>query len=371
MVARKDKQARCDSLKGLTYLIYHVIFSEVTMMTNPKEQVSFSSLMEKEAREAPKKIQQQLAKNSQLMKTIAKQIKEYKPYSVMFVGRGSSDHAGTFAKYLIEIELGITTFSAAPSVATVYNKKVNLSQTLVLIISQSGRSPDIVAQAKQAKDSGGLCIALLNDESSPLAEVVDYVIPLHVGEERSVAATKSYLAMLSALLHLVGCWNQDQQLIDALSTIPSALQTAIDSKPQLLFDDLHNEKNLVVLGRGLGYAVGKEVALKLKEVCAIHAECFSSAEFLHGPVTLVDHEFKVLNIAVQDESFSTHCHQIKDIKERGAKTVDLNHANTRFHQRIAALMILQRFYLDIERIAITRGLNPDMPKGLKKVTETI
>ncbi len=340
-------------------------------MLKLKEKNSTMSLMEKEAKEAPCKITQQLKDNADLITQVASRIREFNPYSVMFVGRGSSDHAGTFAKYLIEIELGISTFSAAPSVATIYNKNINLSQTLVLIISQSGRSPDIVSQAKQAKAGGALCIALLNEQDSPLAGVVDHLIPLRVGQEKSVAATKSYIATLSALLQLAAHWKKDSALLESLNELPSLLELAVSSNPQLHFNDLKNEKNLVVLGRGLGYAIGKEIALKLKEVCGIHAECFSSAEFLHGPVTLVNHEFKILNVAVQDESYQAHHSQLMNIKQRGANTVELTQPTMNVHPRIAPLLILQRFYLDIESVAIGKGINPDLPKGLKKVTETI
>lgn len=340
-------------------------------MLSNTETNNFTSLMQKEALEAPQRIAEQLERNSSSVQEIANRIREFNPYSVMFVGRGSSDHAGTFAKYMIEIELGITTFSAAPSVATIYNQTVNLSQTLVLIISQSGRSPDILEQARKAKASGALCLALLNDESSPLAEIVDCMIPLSVGEEKSVAATKSYLATLSAILQLVAYWKNDSRLIEALKTLPAALECARDTKPQLLNRDLLSVKNLVVLGRGLGYAAGKEIALKLKEVCSIHAECFSSAEFLHGPVTLVDDKFKILSISVQDESYDSHCKQVENIKERGAQLVEMSQPEVKFHPRFGALLVLQRFYLDIEKVAIAQGLNPDLPKGLKKVTETI
>ncbi len=340
-------------------------------MSKKSENQLSSSWMQKEATEAPQKIAQQIAKNTELMLQVAEKIRVFDPYSVMFVGRGSSDHAGTFAKYLIEVELGISTFAAAPSVATIYNRPVNLSKTLVLIISQSGRSPDIISQAKQARNSGALCIALVNDQQSPLAEVVDFVIPLGVGEEKSVAATKSYLAALSALLHLVAHWKQDTGLINAINDLPTALQNAIDEKPQLLIGDLDKVKNLVVLGRGFGYALANEIALKLKEVCSIHAECFSSAEFLHGPVALVTNQFMILNVLACDESLSSHQLQIEDIQQRGANIVDLSQSQIELHPRIGPLTILQRFYLDIERIAVERGLNPDSPKGLKKVTETI
>jgi len=329
------------------------------------------SLMKKEASEAGERIKHQLVQNRDRAIKISEAIRKYAPSSVMFVGRGSSDHAGTFSKYLIEIELRIPTFGAAPSVATVYNRSLKLSNTLVIVISQSGRSPDILEQTRQAKNAGALCVALVNDEKSPLVDIVDYVLPLSVGEEKSVAATKSYLATLSAIIQLVAYWSEKKDLIEALEQIPAALSNAVKAEPQLKKEDIENVKNLVVLGRGLGYAVGNEIALKLKEVCAIHAESFSSAEFLHGPVTLVDDQFKILDVQVKDEALDVHKNQLDDIKRRGAQVVRMHQVTENLHPRIAPLAVLQRFYLDIELIAVARGLNPDLPRGLKKVTETI
>ncbi|MCW8876224.1 MAG: SIS domain-containing protein [Kangiellaceae bacterium] len=329
------------------------------------------SLMAKEAREASERIKEQLRQNLPTVLNLAKKLRALEPHSVMIVGRGSSDHAGVFAKYLIEIEAGVPTFAAAPSVATIYNRSINLQGTVAIIISQSGRSPDILEQAKQTKASGAYCIALLNDTSAPLAEIVDCVVPLAVGEEKSVAATKSYLATLSAILQIVAYWQQDQKLIEAVATIPEALATSVEGSNQLCFGDLDQVANLVVLGRGLGYAISKEIALKLKEVCAIHAEAFSSAEFLHGPVTLVESKLKVLDVQVRDESNQAHSDQIMDIINRGGDLVHLHQVDQKIHPRIAPLAVLQRFYLDIEQIAIERGLNPDQPGGLKKVTETL
>ena len=340
-------------------------------MNNTQRQQNFSSLMALEAKQAADKIALQLQQNKSIMLQLAQAINQFNPKMTMIVGRGSSDHAGVFAKYLIEIEAGIPTFSAAPSIATVYNKALKVSECLVIVISQSGRSPDILEQTRQLKQSGALCVALLNDEQAPLAELVDFVIPLGVGEEKSVAATKSYLATLSALLQLVAYWQNNQKLMMALDTIPTALTAAALAEPQLKFDDLKSVKNLVVLGRGLGYAVGKEIALKLKEVCCIHAEAFSSAEFLHGPVALVENQLKVIDVQVRDESNQVHSEQISEVIKRGGDLVHLHQVNREIHPRIAPLAVLQRFYLDIEKVAVQLGLNPDQPAGLKKVTETL
>jgi glucosamine--fructose-6-phosphate aminotransferase (isomerizing) len=329
------------------------------------------TIMEQEAKQTPAIVGGQLLANKELAQSIGKKLRQLEPKMVMIIGRGSSDHAGVFGKYLIEIEAGVPTFAAAPSVSSVYGKQLKLADALVIVISQSGRSPDILAQAKMAKAAGAYCVALVNDETSPLKDIVDDVLPLKAGAEISVAATKSYLATLSALLQLTAYWTENQELISALDTLPAALQTIIDSEPQLTSQSLNGVKNMVILGRGLGYAVSKEMALKLKEVSSIHAEAFSSAEFLHGPVTLVEQGLAILNCAVNDESAQSHQEQITEVDQRGADLVHLRQTDDNVHPRLAPLVVLQRFYLDVAEVAVTRGFNPDEPKGLKKVTRTV
>lgn len=329
------------------------------------------TLMQLEAAQTPQRISEQLAANDKVTDTLGERLQQLAPRFVMIVGRGSSDHAGVFAKYLIEIETGVPTFAAAPSVASVYGKQLHLEKSLVIVISQSGRSPDILAQAEMAKKAGAYVIALVNDETSPLAEIVDTVVPLHAGEEKSVAATKSYLTTLSALLQITAKWCGNNELVNALKQLPSQMEKAITAPSQLTTGALVDVKNLVVLGRGLGYAVSKEIALKMKEVCSIHAEAFSSAEFLHGPVTLVEQKLTVIDTQVEDESESAHCEQIAEIQSRGADMIHLHQCGEQTHHRVAPLLVLQRFYLDIAEVAISRGFNPDQPAGLKKVTRTL
>ncbi|MEW6984013.1 glucosamine-6-phosphate deaminase NagB-II [Colwelliaceae bacterium 6471] len=329
------------------------------------------TIMEKEAKQAPEVIGNQLVSNQSIARSIGEKLRQFQPKMVMIIGRGSSDHAGVFGKYLIEIEAGVPTFAAAPSVSSVYGKQLKLEQALVIVISQSGRSPDIISQAKMAKDAGAYCVALVNDESSPLKDIVDDVLPLRAGAEISVAATKSYLATLSALLQLTAYWTQNDTLIAALDTLPHALNDIIASAPQLTPESLAGVQNMVVLGRGLGYAVSKEMALKLKEVSSIHAEAFSSAEFLHGPVTLVEQGLAILNCAVNDESADSHQAQIDEMQQRGATLIHLRQTNNQVHPRLAPLVVLQRFYIDVAAVAVSRGFNPDEPKGLKKVTKTV
>jgi len=330
-----------------------------------------SSIMAKEAAQAPSVIAQQLLNNANICENLASKIREFNPALVYIVGRGSSDHAGVFAKYLIEVEMGIPVSSSAPSVNSIFKQNLKLNNALVLIISQSGRSHDILAQAKSAKESGALTVALVNDTTSPLAELADVVLPLLAGQELAVAATKSYLATLSAILQLVAYWKDDAELKQALVTLPEALEQVIKQPQQLSSEFVAKLAHCVVLGRGFGYAISREIALKLKEVCAVHAEAFSSAEFLHGPVTLVEKRLAVVDVFVADETTEAHNLMIKDVAGRGANLIQLNCNIAGLHKRCMPLAILQRFYLDVEQIALSMGFDPDKPVGLKKVTQTL
>jgi glucosamine--fructose-6-phosphate aminotransferase (isomerizing) len=330
-----------------------------------------NTTMEREARQTPSIISEQLKLNESLIGKIVRHISAFDPKMVMIIGRGSSDHAGVFAKYLIEIELNIPTLSAAPSVSSIYKQQLKLNSAVAIVISQSGRSPDIIAQAKMAKAGGAYCIAIVNDENSPLNHIVDEVLPIRAGAELAVAATKSYLATLSALLHLVSVWSNNSALTDALMTLPSSMQKVVDSSVQLQPSAFKNINNMIVLSRGFGFAIAKEIALKLKEVCSIHAEAFSSAEFVHGPITLVERGLTIINCAIKDESEQSHNEQIQEVTRRDANVLLLDQSDITIHPRLAPLLVLQRFYIDIANVSLSRGLNPDAPKGLNKVTQTL
>lgn len=347
-----------------------------TGLTNIRQKVTRAvlmtqSIMEQEARQTPQIIAQQIKSNADIVEKIAQDIRQFDPKMVMIIGRGSSDHAGVFGKYLIEIEANVPTMSAAMSVSSVYKKQLKLDAAVAIVISQSGRSPDIIAQAKMAKAGGAYCIAIVNDETSPLVDIVDSVLPIRAGKEVSVAATKSYLATLSALIHLTAVWTNNKTLFSALETLPVAMEKAISAQVQLQPSEFSSINNMMVLSRGLGFAVAKEMALKLKEVCSIHAEAFSSAEFLHGPITLIEKGLSILNCAVEDESEDSHSEQIEEVIRRGAKVMHLTQAGISVHPRLAPLLVLQRFYIDIAKVSIAKGLNPDVPQGLNKVTQTL
>jgi glucosamine--fructose-6-phosphate aminotransferase (isomerizing) len=332
-----------------------------------------------EAEQAPQVVGEQIAANTLRLERLGERLRQLAPHAVVTCARGSSDHAATFAKYLIETRLNILTSSAAPSVSSVYDSTPNLSGTLFLAISQSGASPDLLATVRAAKNAGALVVALVNAESSPLAQTADFTVPLCAGIERSVAATKSYIASLSAIIQLVGSWARDGDLLTDLQGAPTLLEQAwtLDWSPAV--SRLRLASDLYVLGRGLGLGVAQEAALKFKETCGLHAEAVSSAEVQHGPMALIRVGFPVLIFAQDDvtrsgvESLATElAGRRADIMLAGSKVPRaLNLPTLPASPVLQPLLMVQSFYRMVNALALARGLNPDRPPYLNKVTETV
>ncbi len=333
------------------------------------------TLMFNEAAEAADVIERQHARNAATVKALAAALRASPPPFVVTCARGSSDHAATYAKYLFETRLGIVTASASPSVGSVYEAPLALHGALYLVISQSGKSPDLLRNAEAAKAAGARVVALVNVEDSPLAELADTVLPLGAGPEKSVAATKSYLASLAAILHLGAAWRGDAALDVALAALPEALREAWQADWSALTDGLVDACNLFVLGRGLGLAAAQEAALKFKETCGLHAEAYSSAEVKHGPMALVGPGFPVLAFAQPDETGAGTAAAAAEFRQRGAR-VWLAGAGGELPlagavPETAPLLTIQSFYRAINALALRRGFNPDLPPHLNKVTETV
>jgi glucosamine--fructose-6-phosphate aminotransferase (isomerizing) len=333
-----------------------------------------------EAREAADAIARQLAANARDVGELAKGLRARAPRFIVTCARGSSDHAATFAKYLFETQLGLVTASASPSVGSVYEVEPKLEGALFIVISQSGRSPDLLRNAELARASGACVLALVNVPDSPLAAIADHVIPLRAGPETSVAATKSYLCSLSALLQLAGAWSEDHALVAALERLPDGLREAWNCDWSALGQGLVDARNLFVVGRGLGLAAAQEAALKLKETCGLHAEAFSSAEVMHGPMAIVGPDFPVLVFAQDDGSAESTLQVAKRFRERGAR-VWLAQPGARGehhlplpaspHPACTPVLTVNAFYRAANALALARGHDPDVPPYLNKVTETL
>ena len=343
--------------------------------------MSATSLMLGEALEAPAAVARMLAANAGACRALGARLRAAPPPFAVTCARGSSDNAATFAKYLLEIRLGVVTASVGPSVRSVYAAAPRMSGALFVAVSQSGRSPDLLHLAEAARAGGATTVALVNDAASPLAAICETVLPLHAGPELSVAATKSWICSLAAILQLVAHWAEDSALMQAVERLPSDLQRAAGHDWTGAAERLAAAGNLFVVGRGIGLALAQEAALKLKETCGIHAEALSAAELMHGPLTLTGADFPVLVFSQHDEAYQSVADLVGALAARdvpviaagptpggGCLELPCDPSLSPFAKPIA---LAQSFYALVESVARLRGRDPDRPPHLRKVTETV
>ncbi len=339
------------------------------------------TFMARETAESGAAIRRQLDANAQVVAALAAELREGEPSFVATIARGSSDHAALFLKHVVELKVGLACASLGPSIASLYRAPLRLGRAVAITISQSGRSPDILAMQQAAKLAGATTIALVNDAESPAARDADALIPLHAGEERSVAATKSMIASLVASLSLAAAWSEDAGLAAALDRLPSLLEASRDPPPDAAVETLAKTGSLFVIGRGATFAVAAEAALKLKETSAIHAEAFSSAEVLHGPAGVIGKDFPILCFAPADAARDGFFQTIDRLESFGAAPLLVDFAP---HQRwptfvapdgrhalTTPVAALHAFYRLAEATARRRGRDPDQPPHLMKVTRTV
>ncbi len=333
-----------------------------------------------EAQSASDAVRAQLREDASEIARLGAVIRALAPRAVITCARGSSDHAATYAKYLIETRARVLTASAAPSVSSVYGIDQDLRGCLFIAISQSGRSPDLLASVAAAKASGATVLAICNSADAPLVTAAHHVIALRAGLEVSIAATKSYLATLAAIARLVAAWTENSTLQAALEELPGLMDRAwqLDwSRPLPL---LQTAEHLYVVGRGLGLGAAQEVALKFKETCGLHAESFSSAEVRHGPFTLLGPRFPALLLAQNDATRAGLEALAAELAARGipvfiAGAAAANGAHALPTLECAAelgpILAVQSAYRMIAELAVRRGFDPDRPASLSKITETL
>ena len=337
------------------------------------------TLMFSEAAEAADAVARLLAANREALAALGERLRAAPPAVVVTCARGSSDHAATYGKYLIETLLGVPVASAAPSVSSVYAAPMAPGTALVIAVSQSGRSPDLLATVSAYQAAGAHVVAFVNDEESPLAAMADTMIALKAGPERSVAATKSYICALAAFAALTAAWSQNDLLIKAIDTLPDMLALAFGANWTSVVDALADANNLFVIGRGYGYGIAQEAALKLKETCALHAEAFSAAEVRHGPMAIVNDGFPVIAFATSDMAGDGVRQAAAEFRTRGAVVCladakvngDTAPAAYTAHPAIEPILMIQSFYRMANALSLRRGLNPDAPLHLSKVTKTV
>jgi glucosamine--fructose-6-phosphate aminotransferase (isomerizing) len=338
------------------------------------------ALMVREALCAPEVVAAQQGLADERLAALACRLRERPPALVVTVGRGSSDHAASYLAYLVMQRLGIPVLSLPMSLLTLHTAPLAVAGQLAIVISQSGESPDLLRTVEALDAAGAVCVALVNRLDSPLARACAHVVPLDAGEERSVAATKSYVAALAASARLVAHWQGDARLLAALRALPEQLKAAGRHDWAPLVRVFSGAQRAMVVGRGLGFAVALEAALKLKETCAIQAEAFSAAELRHGPLALIEGGYPLLVLALRGPEQPGLLALAADLRARGARVVvaappDVAERDVTLEptgdMATDPLTGIQSFYLAAARIALARGLNPDAPRHLSKVTLTL
>jgi glutamine---fructose-6-phosphate transaminase (isomerizing) len=295
------------------------------------------------------------------------------------VARGSSDHAASYFASLAMSRIGVPVATLPMSIATLQAAPLRVAGELAIAFSQSGRSPDLIDTMTSLREAGALTVSVVNAPDSPLAGACEWQLPLLAGPEHSVAATKSYIAMLSLSAQLVAFWQRDPLLIDALRALPETLcaAAALDWSPAV--DALADVERMFVIGRGLGLAIAQEAALKLKETSGIQAEAFSSAEVRHGPMELIDRDYPLLVFAPRGPEQTGLVRLAAEMRARGARVLlaaphDVGEATlplaTAKHVALDPIAAIQSFYVMAAGLACARGRDPDQPRYLNKITET-
>lgn len=332
-----------------------------------------------EARQAPAAVALLLSQNEPEYADFGAWLRAREHTALLTVARGSSDHAAHYMAYLIMARLGRLVTSLPMSVLTLYQAQLDCEGLVSMALSQSGQSPDLVIPTRYFSAGGACTAAFVNDPHSPLAAAAQRVFPLHAGRERSVAATKSFIAQLVAGARLVAAWQQDAALQRSMLALPEVLERAVHADWSLGVEVLRQDNRLLVLGRGTGLPVALEAALKFKETCGIQAEAFSGAEVKHGPMALIDAGYPLLIFAPRGPAHAGLVGLADEMRARGARVllaapsgtagVDLPLVSTGCED-LDPIALIQSFYPMVEALARARQLNPDEPPYLAKVTRT-
>ena len=334
--------------------------------------------IEAEWQESPDAVRRQGQALQAPLTELLRRLRRHPPNLVITCARGSSAHASTFGKHLVERHLGIPVGAFAPNIATIYKQRLKLNGQLFVTVSQSGRSDDLIESAAMAKAGGALTATIVNDTDSPLARSSDIVLPTAAGPELSVAATKSFVTSLSAWLHVVAEWAAHDELRVATERLPDRLSAAMRLDWGTALKILGKARSLVSIGRGPTLAIAREAALKLKETCNLHAEAFSGAEFLHGPIALVESSYPILLFIPADPAGGGLRLLAADLRRKNANVLTMDYEQHSHglpvlapdHPDTDAVCLIQTFYGLVIRLAACRGTNVDVPRHLQKVTRT-
>jgi glutamine---fructose-6-phosphate transaminase (isomerizing) len=342
------------------------------------------SLMLAEIAEQPAALERTIKREAKRIRLFAEKLKQRGIRLIVLVARGSSDNAAMFGRYLLEITTGIPVSLAAPSVHTLYHARLDLRDALVVGISQSGEGADINLVLENAKECGAATLAITNEAESAMAKLADETFLIHAGRERSVAATKTYtgqLLMFHLLARELGGGRRDE-----IERIPELAEASLTLRPQIeaMVERYAFMNHCVVVGRGLNYANAYEFAIKLMETCYVVAERFSSADFQHGPIAMVEQSFPVFLFAPPGPTLEGMKEMLERLRGLGAETVAISSEAGALKSATRGLKIPQRVSETLSPIpyvipaqlfaallAAAKGINPDQPRSLSKVTKTV
>jgi len=343
------------------------------------------SYLSDEIHEQPEVLARLLDEQSEVAAQVAAAIRARDVRYAVFAARGTSDNAARYAQYLFGAVVGLPVALATPSLFSIYHAPPRLRDALVLGVSQSGQSPDIVAVVEEGRRQGALTVGVTNAPDSSLAQAAEHVLTLGAGEEHAVAATKTYTAQLAALALLAVQLAGDGERLDGLRTVPAAVERtlALEEPIALAAQRYAYATECVVLGRGYNYATAFEIALKLKELTYVVTEPYSSADFRHGPVAIVERGFPAVVVAPQGAVYPDMLALTRELAAREAELIvisgqdePLRLARTPLRLPVTLPEWLSPFTCIVPgqllalHLTLAKGYDPDHPRGLKKVTET-
>jgi glucosamine--fructose-6-phosphate aminotransferase (isomerizing) len=337
------------------------------------------SVLRAEIGAQPDAVARLLSREGRRAAALAARLAARDPSWVLVAARGTSDNAARYAQYAFGLVLRLPVALAAPSLVTLYGRPPRVKGALVLGISQSGRSPDVVETVAAARRQGAPTLAIVNDPASPLARAAEWVLPLHAGAERSVAATKTYTAQLAAVALLVLEMGRRRRERAALEAVPDRMAAALGVEPAAAeaARTLARAQRAVVLARGVHYPTAWEIALKLKELALLLAEPYSAADFKHGPIAMAEKGLPVLLVAPPGARAAGEMDALsRDLSRRGSPVLTIGPRRRgalpvpRVPELLAPLVSVLPGQLLAYHAALARGLDPDRPRGLTKVTET-
>jgi glutamine---fructose-6-phosphate transaminase (isomerizing) len=341
------------------------------------------SLMLEEIAEQPEVLQRTIDGEREKITRIGDFLRQRDIDLIVLVARGSSDNAALFGRYLLEVSTGIPVSLSAPSVFTLYNAKLRLSRALVIGVSQSGEGADINLVLERAKEAGAFTIGITNEPASAMAKIADETLLIHAGRERSVAATKTYTGQMLHF-YLLASAIGDKRL--EYNRIPDLAEKALELRDEVksLVQRYAFMENCVVVGRGMNYGNSYELALKLMETCYVVAERFSSADFFHGPLAIVERRFPVILFGPEGVTIPGTVDLLKRLKELHADSFAITNSNAVAGLATRSLLVCDGldealtpipFVIPAQLFAAylseAKGLDPDAPRSLTKVTHTI